>query len=346
MQSDQGVIISPTGSGKSLIGLEIIRQRKQKSLIIVHNKELAAQWKRLIEKHFGLKTGFIGQGKWHIGDEVTIALVQTLARRDDLSRLNCFGLVIVDEVHHAPAKTYLSVLNNIPAKYRFGLSATPNRRDGLEEVIYRAIGQTIVNISREEVEDLGATVPAIVYSIDTGFTPGELSSWHEYLSVIATSEGRNEFIANLALSAGNGVLVLCDRIEHANSISKKLHEKNADHALIYGKLPKTNRESAMSKAHSAKITIGTSGILGEGIDLAHWKTLILASPFSSEVKLIQAIGRIVRPSGGKSSCAVYDLKDNCGFSGASYGKRKEIYTKYDMQIIKQSHRYKTPNGSK
>lgn len=344
MKVEQGIIVAPTGSGKSLIGLEIIRQRKQKALIIVHKKYIADQWLRLIKDRFCLEAGFIGDNKWSIGEEITVALVQTLARREDYSGLSCFGLVIMDESHHAPAQTYFDVLNSLPAKYRYGLSATPNRCDGLEDIIYRAIGSVIITISRDEVENIGSTVPVKVYSIDTGFNLGRLNSWNEYLSAITSSENRNAFIADLALDAGNGALVLCDRVEHAKYISKILHKKQVDHVLVHGKLPKIERELAMSKAQTATITVGTTGLLGEGIDLAHWTSLILASPISSSTKLMQAVGRIVRPSKRKTGCIVYDLKDNCGFSGASFNKRKETYRKHNIQIIKQQNHQRQTDG--
>ena len=104
------------------------------------------------------------------------------------------------------------------------------------------------------------------------------------------------------------------------------------HVLAHGKLPPEERESLMQRIKRSSITIGTTGLLGEGLDVAHWDTLILAAPVSSEAKLLQAIGRIVRPAQDKEIGIVYDLKDDCGFAGHSLKARLEIYKKHCIKF--------------
>jgi superfamily II DNA or RNA helicase len=334
MQSDHGVVISPTGSGKSIMGLEIIRRRTQKSLIIVHRGELARQWQDKIRECMGIKTGFIGDGEWTIGDQITIAMVQTLASREIESKTlsNTFGLILLDEVHHAPASTFFEVLGHLSAKFLYGLSATIGRADGLEKMIYRAIGPAVATISKQEVEGIGATVPAEVISIQTGFNPGYVNSWCEYLDSLSANSNRNMLIISLAQKSDGAVLIIVDRVAHAEQISDMLSRRNIDHVLAHGKVGKKDRDSIMERIRSAKITVGTTALLGEGIDVAVWGTLIMGAPISSEIKLMQAIGRIVRPSPGKEKALVYDLKDDCGFSGSSFNKRFEIYKKHKIWV--------------
>jgi len=334
MLFDQGVIVSPTGSGKTLIGLEIIRQRKQKTLIIVHRSDLAKQWSEVILERMGIKAGFIGDGRFEIGNKITIAMVQTLSSRwEETGEIGeKLGLILVDETHHIPAESFSQVVGSLSAKYLYGLSATLRRADGLEEIIYRCIGGVIATVTREEVESLGATVPTTVHSIKTGFDPGPLSSWNDYLNAITDSKKRNSLILNLAWKANAPALILTDRVEHAEILSKMLKDKNIDHALAHGKLKPNERLEAMAKIKSAQITIGTTGLLGEGLDVSGWGVLIMASPISSEIKLMQAIGRIVRPSEGKTEGIVCDLKDDCGFAGSSFKKRFEIYKKNKIWV--------------
>jgi superfamily II DNA or RNA helicase len=111
-----------------------------------------------------------------------------------------------------------------------------------------------------------------------------------------------------------------------------LNRRNIDHVLAHGKIGKKEREGMMERIKSAKLTVGTTSLLGEGIDVSSWNTLIMGAPISSEIKLMQAIGRIVRPSNGKEKAIVYDLKDNCGFAGASFNKRFEIYKKNKIWV--------------
>jgi superfamily II DNA or RNA helicase len=334
LQSSQGVIVAPTGSGKTLIGLEIIRQRQQKTLIIVHRSDLAQQWADVILDRLGLKASFISNGRFAVGDKITIAMIQTLSSKaDEAKKLGDeFGLVLVDEVHHIPAETFSEVIGWMSAKYLYGLSATLERRDGLEPMIYRGIGPAIATISKAEVEELGAIVPLAVTAMNTGFDPGSVSSWSEYLDTLTTATERNQLIIDLAIKAADPVLILVDRVAHAEQLSEMLSQRNVDHVLAHGQLKADERSSAMDRIKTAQLTIGTTSLLGEGLDVSAWSVLILASPISSEIKLKQALGRIVRPAVGKERGIVYDLKDDCGFAGHSFKSRFEIYKKNKIWV--------------
>lgn len=334
LKSDGGVIVSPTGSGKSLMGLELIRQRKQKTLIIVHRSDLATQWARVIEERLGIKAGMIGDGQFEIGELVTIAMIQTLAARETETKKlgETFGLILTDETHHVPSETYVEVLSWMSAKYLYGLSATLNRRDRLERVIFRCIGPIVSVVEREEVECGGSTVPLSVHCVKTGFYPGQVNSWHEYLEAITKSAARNNLIVDIAKSESGPVLILCDRIEHGERISEILTNMGQKHTLAHGQLGTTDRAKAMEELKTARITVGTCSLLGEGLDISGWEILIMASPISSEIKLLQCLGRIVRPGQGKSEGIVYDLKDDCGFAGNSFKNRFAIYQKHNIWV--------------
>jgi len=330
---NEGVIVAPTGSGKTFIGLEIIRINFQRSLILVHRSELAKQWESVIKERLGIVPGFIGEGRWEIGEQITVAMIQTLdSRQEETKKLSdTFGLILCDEVHHAPAYTCFNVLGKFSAMYRYGLSATPCRRDGLEMMIYRAVGPVISEIGREEVEEVGATVPAIVQTIETGFDPGIVNSWGEYVDSLSVNANRNLLIVDLAESE-DSTLILCDRVGHAEQLSTMLTHRGIDHVLAHGKISKKDRDSLIERIGNSSLTVGTASLLGEGLDIAHWSTLIMATPISSETKLLQAIGRVVRAAPGKTSALVYDLRDDCGLSGASFKKRKEIYRKHNIWV--------------
>lgn len=329
LMAEEGVIVSPTGSGKSIIGLEIIRQRKEKALIIVHRSDLAAQWVKVIEDRLGIKASLIGNGHFQVGEFITVAMIQTLVSKEKESKnlSDTFGIILVDEVHHVPAESFSEVLGWMNPKYLYGLSATLNRRDGLENIIYRSIGPIISYVDRSEVEDGGATVPLSVFALKTGFDPGEVTNWHEYLDSLTLSDQRNGLIIDISQEESSPVLILCDRINHAEKISSMMIQRGIKHILAHGQLRSKEKAEAMESLKTAQITIGTTSLLGEGLDVSSWEILIMASPISSETKLMQALGRIVRPSKGKTSGRVYDLKDECGFSGSSFNNRFEIYRK-------------------
>lgn len=333
MHYDQGVIVAPTGSGKTIIALEIIRRKGERALVLCHRTELAKQWVAVIDERLGVTAGFIGDGEWSIGAEITVAMVQTLVDKTE-TLAGCFGVVIADEIHHCPCDQFYTVIGQLNAKYRYGLSATLQRRDGLEPIIYRCMGPVIATISRFEVEECGATVPATVKAIHTGFTPSAVNSWNEYVDELTENSDRNQFLIDLVERSEGAVLVLTDRVEHAKQLSRMLTTRAVDHVLAHGQLKKEARDGLMDKIKEATVTIGTTSLLGEGLDVSVWGTLIMASPISSEIKLLQAVGRIVRPGVGiyKQNALVYDLRDDCGFSGASFNKRFEIYKKNGIWV--------------
>lgn len=148
LQKHFGIIVAPCGSGKTVMGLSIVAQRRQPSLIICHTKELLNQWAERITQYLGIpkeEIGIVGDGKESI-KAVTVGMVQTLCKRD-LNRIReHFGFLIVDEVHHTPASTFLEVVKAFDSYYMLGLSATPYRRDRLNKLIFLALGNKVAEV--------------------------------------------------------------------------------------------------------------------------------------------------------------------------------------------------------
>jgi len=323
---DQGLIVAPTGSGKTIIGLSMIQRRQQRALILVHSRELAQQWRAEVHKLTGLQPGQIGGGQWQEGEHITIAMIQTLSRNPERTRQAAagYGLVLVDECHHVPANTFMKVIDMMPAKYRYGLTATPDRRDGLGMLIERAIGEPLARIESDHVQQAGGITGADVLTINTYCGFGQLESWNDYLAQISNSDYRNKVIATLSRyhSAKAPTLILTDRIEHA----EKLREAcNWQAVLVHGGLSKRQRQDAMKAARHSPLTIGTINLLGEGLDISCWTNLALASPISSRTRLLQAIGRVIRKHPGKDKGRVIDFVDDHPFSLSSFRKRAKVY---------------------
>ena len=131
LAKDFGTLSSATGSGKTVMALYMIARRKQPALIIVHSKELAAQWVESIGVFLGIDphhVGYIGGGKKIVGDRITVSLVQSLYKcADEVSEH--IGFLLVDECHRCPSRTFTEAVSEFDSQYMLGLSATPYRRD-------------------------------------------------------------------------------------------------------------------------------------------------------------------------------------------------------------------------
>ena len=146
--TDKGIICMATGKGKSILGIYSAYALRQKCLVIVHKNDLLTGWVNDCAVCFGeaLKVGVIGNGKKKVGEQITVATIQTLnswANRDLDSFeefVEQFGMVIVDEMHHIAGSIY-DLINHFPAHYRIGLTATPERTDGLTDVMYWYLGK-------------------------------------------------------------------------------------------------------------------------------------------------------------------------------------------------------------
>jgi len=333
-KAEQGVICAPTGSGKTLMGLALLSHLKHRTLVVVHSKELAKQWREVIHDRLGIAAGFIGDGKWTEGEVITIGMLQTLHRNPERTceMAAQYGTTLVDEVHHVPATTFAEVLSWLPTRYRYGLSATPHRRDGLDVLIHRVVGPTLAQVSTKDVQKAGATVPAVVKIIESGFFPGVVDSWVAFVNALVNDGNRNQLIVDIAEKSALKVpvLVLVERIEHAEFLAALVR---VPCVLVHGSMPAKERAAAMVEIQNANITIGTVGLLGEGLDVAGWGALILASPISSRTRLLQAIGRIVRPHEGKVRGYVADIVDRHPLAMASFRKRCAIYDDQKIQFL-------------
>jgi len=154
-----GVITAPPGSGKTVIGLAIIAEKKQPALIIVHRKQLLEQWIERIQAFLGIpkkEIGRIGQGRARPGQTITVAMIQSLSKYIDNQETpefaQSFGTIIIDECHHIPAETYRKTISKLTPYYQYGLTATPFRKGNDGKIIFIHLGEIIAEIKAQEIE--------------------------------------------------------------------------------------------------------------------------------------------------------------------------------------------------
>jgi superfamily II DNA or RNA helicase len=314
---DFGVIVSPPGSGKTVIGLEIIAQKRQPALIIVHRKQLFDQWMDRIQSFLKIpkkEIGQIGNQKVKIGKKITVAMIQSLSRNKEIEIISRrFGTIIVDECHHIPAKSFRETIVNFNSYYLYGLTATPKRKNNDEKLIYVYIGSILYNA--DQVEQIRQKQIRVEVNIrDTNlYVPFnyKIDKYETISRILIHDTNRNTLILDdieKNSSRFKTFLILTERKAHVDILNLYLKEKY-ETITIYGEDSESSRKSKIEQLKQGhfKIVISTGQYFGEGIDLNNLECLMIAYPFAFEGKLIQYIGRI-QHSGNPP--VIFDYRDS------------------------------------
>ena len=318
LKYDSSICVAPPGFGKTLIGAKIFEQRAVKTLIIVNKNMLLDQWISRFVDYFGYKKsdiGFLGKSQNRLNGNIDIATMQSLNNIPEL--VENYTQVIVDECHHIPALTFEQIVKNFKGKYILGLSATPNRKDELDPILYQQLG----NISYEYKKPKTHTNRLLV--IKTEF----ISSADNYAAIInelVSNEDRNrQIVKTIKENIDRKILLLSDRIEHLNLLENILKEEKIDFVSVHGSQNKKEQVENMQKVKTSSLILATSSFFGEGIDFPHLNTIIFATPISFYGRLIQYLGRIGR---GNQECLAIDFLDSKNaMLNSTYKKRLEGY---------------------
>ncbi|MBM4386860.1 MAG: DEAD/DEAH box helicase, partial [Deltaproteobacteria bacterium] len=306
-----GVIQAPTGSGKTVIAMGLVAALKTPTLIMVHTTVLLDQTAEKTREFLKTEPAIIGAGRYETGD-VTIAMVQTLTTRGYKEIADRFGLVILDEAHHCPAVTFKEVVQEFPARYRIGLTATPTRKDRLHPVLYDTIGRIIHKIDQQRLVDDGRLVKARFFKIPTAFKYSYRKNYQRMINRLTADYDRNNLvIATIAETHKGKSLVLSERIDHCALLSTLLAKKGVASVLMTGKTAKEEREKLLEDFRGAEkgILISTTSLIGEGFDLPDLDTIYLTVPNGSPQKTTQILGRIMRPSSAEKDARIFDFAD-------------------------------------
>jgi len=344
---DGGVLVAPPGAGKTIIGIDIIAKLKQPTLILVHKKQIYSQWLQRIENFTGIPKKEIGQicsNKKTIGKKITVAMLQTLSNVDDFTKdlgLDNIGLVLVDECHHIPAKTFRKVITKLNPYYLYGFTATPKRKNNDEKLIYIFLGKILHTVSNNfnsqtentEIKSEKNTETKLVIKnteIDVPFKV-KIDNFQILSKIITFDSNRNQLIVEDIIKEvdnGNKCLVLTERKEHVEALSYYLKGRY-EIITLTGDLTEKQKSEKLKQIESGnfKILIATGQLIGEGTDFPSLNCLFLVYPFSFEGKLIQYIGRIQR--GQNSNGTIYDYRDiKIGYLEKFYKQREKYYKKY------------------
>ena len=320
LQRDFGTLSAPTGSGKTVMALYMMARRRQPALIVVHVKDLALQWVDRIGQFLGIPAdavGFIGSGKKRVGDQVTVALVQSLYKcADEVSPH--IGFLVVDECHRCPSRTFTEAVSDFDSRFMLGLSATPWRRDNLSKLIFWHLGDVHHEVDKNHLIETGDVLAAEVVIRETEFVPyyDPVNEYSKMLSELTADDDRNRLIASdVAEEAGKnkGVcLVLSDRKLHCDTLCSLLKFKHhVPCGLLTGDLSLAQRKEVMAQLGQKEfsVLVATGQLIGEGFDCRDLSTLFLTTPIRFSGRVLQYLGRVLRPAPGKEKARVFDYVD-------------------------------------
>ena len=317
---DFGTLAAPTGSGKTVMALYMIAARRQPTLVIVHTKDLAFQWIERIGQFMGIApetVGLVGAGKQRLGDRITVGLVQSLYRRAEEIAPH-IGHLVVDECHRIPSRTFTDAVTEFDAKFMLGLSATPWRRDGLSKLIFWHVGDAHFEIEKEGLVRRGDVLAADVIVRTTDFKPyfDPVNEYSKMLAELTSDDRRNRLIAEDVaheVRHSPGIcLVVSDRKHHCETLEALLrygHKVTA--AVLTGDRSAAERRRVVEQLErgQVRVVLATGQLIGEGFDCRNLTTLFLATPIRFSGRVLQYLGRVLRPAPGKLRARVYDYVD-------------------------------------
>ncbi len=337
-----GILIGGTGSGKTNCGIEIIHRIGKKFLWLTHTKDLVRQsYERMKKLYPNMQIGTVGDGKIEFGVDGTIATVQTMVTLDKDLYKNDFDIVMVDECHHVSGspelmKMFAKVVEAIPARYKYGITASEKRNDSLTKTIYTILGTNpngefapVWRINREDTNTL--TAEHIKIELDTPFSYDMLNAdgTFNYVGLVdylANCEERNKAILDkieeIAADSQRKQLVLCTRKSQCELLHQELLQRGIASELLIGKVSSKKRETILKEKVDWQVVVATVSLAKEGLDLPNLNTLHLASCIGNESDTIQSVGRIERCKENKPQPWVFDYVDkNIPYLVSRYKKR-------------------------
>lgn len=357
LSNGSGVVQAATGGGKTVMCADIVCRLGLPAIVVVPTKNLLGQFIEAFEKFTDIPVGWIGDGKYKEGP-VQIATAASLVTKepvhpDVLSK----DVICIDEMHHSSAATWERILSNCPAYHRFGFSATPKKDSELEQnLLIGMCGDVITEVSVEQLQASGHLAKSDIRVVrvkcgydrmiydETEDAKGRVKGWREthyaekYRKAITENQYGNEVIARIIKHHADleeKVLVIISQIDHAELLMSML-----DHEVIFIRggvsLKRIDEQRTQFQEMQGGICIGTS-VADEGLDVPAIDVLVLVAGGDLDTKAIQRIGRGLRPSPGKDTVVVYDIryddKPMFWYHGKSridaYKKIGQAVTEYD-----------------
>jgi len=337
-----GILSLPCAFGKTIIALYFVSMLKKKTLVIVHKEFLMNQWVERIQ--FALpsaKIGIIQGNKCEIeGKDIILGMLQTLSMRDFAKdTFDDIGHVIIDECHRIPSRIFSKALFRIHSTYMLGLSATPNRKDGLTKILKWFVGDIIYSVKSNEKNIV--KVNRYLLQSDNESYCEEIFNFKGQVQMatmvnnITFYKKRTKLIIQLVKEElekheDRQFLILSDRRQQLNEMEELLHEEKI---MSVGFYVGGMKKEKLKENESCRVLLGTFPMANEGLDIPSLNALVLATPKSD---IIQTVGRISRVKHENIQALIFDMVDCFSIFDKQAKKRQEVYRKkgYEVEDIK------------
>ena len=346
-----GILQSPAGSGKTQMGIALAVKLGKKCLWLTHTQDLLKQsYDRASQYIDKSLLGTITAGKVNIGAGITFATVQTLAKQDLTQYKYMWDVVIVDECHRVAGTPtsmtqFSKVVSNLACRYKYGLSATVHRADGMIKCCYMLLGDVKHVVPDEAVKDKVMQVK--ICRVDTGCnmpmsaldTDGTIN-YTKLISSLANKKARNDgILMHIVSDAEHYHLILSDRLDQLYSIYESLPDDlKAQASVIDGSMTskkgKAEREQAIEDMRAGKkhFLFASYKLAKEGLDIPRLDRLHLATPQKDYAIIVQSVGRIARTFEGKEQPICFDYVDNFSMAENMYKLRCRHYRKCGCKL--------------
>ena len=309
-----GVLSLHTGGGKTVCALYIASRLRLPTLVIVHNSFLRDQWEERVRMFLpDARIGRIQGDACEVeGKDVVIAMLQTLSMKDiPIATFKPIGLVVVDECHHIASEVFVQALPKVTSKYMLGLSATPQRKDGLMFVAHWFLGPLLYTSDTGDKTDADIKVEVYEYKNDDPtfneilYNSQGVMFTTLMINKLTECEDRTRWLVEilkdvLEESPHRQVLVLTDRVQHTKDFLAALPEDIQGQSAILSTSVKAAQRAEFCS--SKRVLVATYAMCKEGFDVPTLNTLIMATP---RPDIDQIVGRILRVE--KSARTVHPL---------------------------------------
>lgn len=360
----RGMVIMPTGAGKTYFAVMAMASVKRSSLIIVPTIDLLIQWARTLENFFKVPIGMLGGGSKDIRD-ITVSTYDSAVLQMEFIGSK-FGLVVFDECHHLPGQVNRMAASMCIAPYRLGLSATPEREDGGETIMKNLIGPIVYHAHIDELEGK-VLAPYITRRVRVPLTSeeaeeyaaerkkytnfirahqidfNERDSWTKFIALSARAPGGREamdaYLRQRSIArCGKAKMEAVWKILRENRTARTIvFTADNDTAYMMGELLCLPVLTHKTKAAERKDFLEcfrsgeypallTSKVLNEGVDVPEASVGIVVSGSASTREHVQRLGRILRASSGKQA-VLYELVSE-GTSEMSVSDRRRQHRAY------------------